>query len=153
METKIKALSSFILLVSILSSLSGVLAAPATVELKPGKYAVTITYEVQDQRPNESGSATRCIRQRDLDSPEKIFNDRIVATTQDECSVKNLKSAAGKISYDAECSNRTVHVQGNVSDTGFAVMRTVRPKASEGVSLKFTVTGRRTGDCEMTGKR
>lgn len=153
MKTKIRAVLNLILLATALLSVSEALAGAAMVELKPGKFAVTITYAVQDKRQNESRSATRCIRQRDLDSPEKIFNDRIVATTEGECSVKDLKSAAGKISYDAECSNRTVHVEGNVSETGFAVVRTVRPRASQGVSLKFTVTGRRTGDCVVGGER
>jgi len=124
------------------------LAAAATVDLKPGKYALTITYEVQDQRQSESQSAARCITAKDLDNPERIFNDRIAATPKEEtCLVKDLKNSGGKISYDAECSNRTVHVEGNVSATGFAVVRTVKPKASEGVSLKFTVRGTRTGDC------
>ncbi|MHB8411751.1 MAG: DUF3617 domain-containing protein [Candidatus Acidiferrales bacterium] len=138
-----------------LASLFGALAAAARLDLKPGKYALTITYEVQDQRQNESRSATRCITPRDLSNPEKIFNDRIAAAPKKEeaCAVKDLSSAGGKISYDAECSNRTVHVEGNLSGTGFSVVRTVKPKASQGVSLKFTVRGRRMGDCPMAGGR
>lgn len=133
-------------------------AAAANVDLKPGKYALTITYEVQDQRQNESRSGTRCITARDLDDPEKIFNDQMVATPKEEqaCSVKGLKSTGGKISYDAECPNRRVHVEGDLSGTEFSVVRTVKPKASEEVSLKFTVRGRRTGDCvtpDNTGER
>lgn len=130
-------------------------ATNVDLELKPGKYALTVTYEVQDQRQNESRSATRCIRPRDLDNPEKIFNDQVAAMPQekDVCSVKDLKNAGGKISYDADCANRTVYVEGNVSAGGFSVVRTVTPKASEAVSLKFTVSGRRTGDCLPMGKR
>ena len=129
----------------------GALAAAANVELRPGKYTVTVTYEVQDQRQNQSRTSTRCVTQQDLGHPEKIFNDRTGAAPkqEDTCSVKNFKSEGGKISYDAECANRTVHVEGNVSGTGFSVVRTVTPKASAGVSLKFTVRGTRTGDCLM----
>lgn len=129
--------------------LCGGVAAAANVDLKPGKYALTITYEVQNQRQNESRSGTRCITPRDLDNPERIFSDQVTVRPKQEesCSVKQLMNTDGKISYDAECSNRTVHVEGNVSATGFSVVRTVKPKASQGVSLKFTVRGTRTGDC------
>ena len=131
------------------ATLFGGLAAAANVNLKPGKYALTITYEVQNQRQNESRSGTRCITMGDLDNPERIFSDRVAAQPKEEvsCSVKQLRNIGGKISYDAECSNRTVHVEGNVSATGFSVVRTVKPKTSQGVSLKFTVRGTRTGDC------
>src|SRR6185437_9751202 len=135
--------------VIVVAVLCGGVAAAANADLKPGKYALTITYEVQNQRQNESRSGTRCITLRDLDNPEKIFNDRVTAQPKQEesCSVKQLRSIGGKISYDAECSNRIVHVEGNLSGTEFSVVRTVKPKASQGVSLKFTVRGRRTGDC------
>ncbi|MGH9730355.1 MAG: DUF3617 domain-containing protein [Candidatus Acidiferrales bacterium] len=123
------------------------------VGLRTGKYAFTVTYEVQGERQNQSRTAMRCIRQGDLNDPENIFTDRIAAAAKQEesCSVHGLKSADGKISYDAECSNRTVHVEGNLSGTEFSVVRTVKPKASQGVSLKFTVRGRRTGDCVTPG--
>lgn len=145
-------------LVIVVAVLCGGVAEAANVDLKPGKYALTITYEVQDQRQNESRSGTRCITLRDLDNPEKIFSDRVTVRSKQEesCSVKQLRNIGGKISYDAECSNRTVHVEGNLSGTEFSVVRTVKPKASEGVSLKFTVRGRRTGDCVTavnTGER
>lgn len=145
-------------LVIAVAVLCGGVAAAANVDLKPGKYALTITYEVQDQRQSESRSRTRCITLRDLDNPENIFSDRVTVRSKQEesCSVKQLRSIGGKISYDADCSNRMVHVEGNLSDTEFSVVRTVKPKASQGVSLKFTVTGRRTGDCatpDNTGER
>jgi uncharacterized protein DUF3617 len=128
-------------------------ATAAGVDLKPGKYALTITYEVQNQRQNESRSATRCITPRDLDNPERIFSDRVAAQPKEEasCSVKQLRNVGGKVSYDAECSNRIVHVEGNLTDTEFSVVRTVKPKASQGVTLKFTVRGRRTGGCVAPG--
>jgi hypothetical protein len=128
-------------------------ATASNVDLKPGKYALTITYEVQNQRQNESRSGTRCITPHDLDNPERIFSDRVAAQPQEEesCSVKQLRNVGGKISYDAECPNRIVHVEGNLTDTEFSVVRTVKPKASQGVSLKFTVRGRRTGGCVTPG--
>ncbi|HEV2305673.1 MAG TPA: DUF3617 family protein [Candidatus Acidoferrales bacterium] len=137
------------LVVIALSGSFAALAAPANVDLKPGKYTVTITYEVQGQRQNQSRTSTRCITAKDLGNPEKIFNDQAVSTLKekDVCSVRDLKSTGGKISYDVDCLNRSVHVQGNVSATGFSALRTVTPKASRSVTLKFTVRGTRTGDC------
>lgn len=135
-----------------LAGLFGGVAA-ANVDLKPGKYALTVTYEVQNQRQNESRSGTRCITPHDLDNPEKIFSDWVTVRPKQEesCSVKQLRNIGGRISYDAECSNRTVHVEGNLSATEFSVVRTVKAKASQGVSLKFTVRGRRTGGCMTPG--
>ncbi|MGH9728949.1 MAG: DUF3617 domain-containing protein [Candidatus Acidiferrales bacterium] len=139
----------------VLAGLFSPLAAAGNVDLKPGKYALTITYEVQDLRQNQSRSGARCITPLDLENPESIFNDRVVAGAKDEesCSTRNLRNVGGKISYDAECSNRVVHVEGSLNHTEFSVVRTVKPKASHGVSLKFTLRGRRTGDCATMGER
>lgn len=128
-------------------------ASAGNVTLKPGRYEVTVTYEVQHERQNQSQTAIRCIRALDLESPERVFNDRTDAAPRAEeiCKVKDFKNAAGKVSYNADCSNRTVHVEGNVNETAFRVVRTVRPKASAGVSLKFTVSGKWLEDCDRTG--
>lgn len=125
-------------------------AAAANVELKPGKYAFTVTYEVQDQRQNESRTGTRCIAAADLDNPEKIFNDRLLARekSDESCTVSGLKSSGGRISYDADCQNRLVHVEGTIGNTGFSVVREVKPKASQGVWLKLTLMGKRISDCD-----
>lgn len=128
-------------------------ASAGRVDLKPGRYEVTVTYEVQQERQNQSRTAIRCIRPLDLESPERVFDDRTDSAPKVEeiCTVKNFKSVMGKVSYNAHCSNRTVHVEGNVNETGFSVVRTVRPKASTGISLKFTVSGRWVGDCDAAG--
>jgi len=123
------------------------------VDLRAGKYAFTVTYEVQGERQNQSRTAMRCIRQSDLSDPENIFTDRIASAAKQEeaCSVRGLKSSDGKISYDADCSNRSVHVEGELNAAGFSVVRTVTPKASAGVSLKFTVRAKWLGRCGTMG--
>ena len=125
------------------------LTAAANIDLKPGKYTLTITYQIQDQRQNESRTGTRCIAPADLGDPEKIFNDRMFAPGSPDtyCAVKNLKTGGGQISYDADCQDRVVHVEGTLSNTEFSVVREVKPKASPGVSLKLALRGKRTGDC------
>jgi hypothetical protein len=138
-----------------LLSVSSAIAAAPNLKLEPGKYVVTITYEVQDQRQNEPRTTTRCITRGDLNDPEAIFNDQTGTPSESisACSVRNLKSSNQRVSYDADCSNRTVHVHGSVSSDGFSVVRAVTPKGNSAVSLKFTVRGRRTGDCSSTAKR
>ena len=129
-------------------SLAGV-ALARDVDLRPGKYAFTVTYEVQGERQNESRTATRCIRQGDLSDPENVFTDQAAARTKQEgaCSVRNMKSADGKISYDADCANRSVHVEGTLGPAEFAVVRTVRPRGNQNAVLRLTIRATRTRDC------
>ena len=129
----------------------GIGGAPAApiVTLEPGRYTVTITYEVQNQRQNEPRIAIRCITAEDLGDPEMIFSGQAASpqTKGQECAVKKFRSTNRMLSYEAECPNRTVHVEGALSADGFSVVRSVTPKGNEKVQLKFAVRGRRTGDC------
>ena len=140
-------------LISVLA-LCPALAASTDVKLKPGRYAVTITYEVQDQRQNELRRGTRCITPGDLGHPERIFDDNLTSPhpARDSCSVRNWKAARGKISYEADCGNRKVRVQGAVSGTEFSVVRRVWLKEGREAALKLMVRGRWTGDCAGGGK-
>ncbi|HUJ32184.1 MAG TPA: DUF3617 family protein [Candidatus Acidoferrum sp.] len=137
------------LFATLLLGVSTSLATAATVDLKPGKYDFSVTYEIQGQEPGPPKTGPRCIVPDDLDNPEKVFNDRMAAgfTADESCTVKNFKNANGRISYDADCSNRIAHVEGTVAQTEFSVVRDVKPKSGRGVSLKLTVAGKRTGDC------
>lgn len=129
-----------------------VFARTSNLNLRPGMYVVTVTYEVQDQRESEPRTATRCISNRDLNEPESIFAAQTSGSADSErtCSVRNLKTANDRVSYDADCSNRSVHVNGNVNGDEFSVVRMVRPKGNQLVSLRFTVHGKRTGDCPIS---
>lgn len=132
-------------------ALAGMFSTPVAagkMNLQPGKYSVTITYEVQEQRQNEARITTRCITAEDLDDPERVFNDQ---GNGKECAVRNLTSGGGRISYEAECANRTVHVEGDLSGRSFSVVRTVTPRGNQGVRLKAAERGRRTGDCYTHG--
>lgn len=128
-------------------------AAARSVGLKPGRYEVTVSYEVQHERQNQSQTTARCIRPQDLGNPEEIFNDRSgPARKQEEiCTVKDFKAVAGRISYNADCSNRTVHVEGTVDESGFSVVRTSTPRVAQAVPVKLVIRGRRTGNCVLGG--
>lgn len=135
--------------IATLAALFTTLAGAASVDLKPGKYALTITYEVQDQRQTETRTMVRCITQSDLQNPEMIFTDQAFTENKEQnvCLVKDLRKAGGQVSYDADCLTRGVHVEGNVRGSSFSVTRTVKLKTGEGIPLKFIIWGRRTGDC------
>ncbi|HLW54760.1 MAG TPA: DUF3617 family protein [Candidatus Angelobacter sp.] len=124
-------------------------AAAAAIGLQPGEFLFTITYQIQGAGKGTSSTNSRCIAAADLDNPEKVFNDRVFADfkADESCTVRDFKSSGGKISYDADCSNRVAHVEGRLTSTEFWVIRDVTPKASRGVSLKLTLTGKRTGEC------
>lgn len=138
-------------LITFAAGTSGLLGIPGgpILELKPGRYTVTITYEVQNQRQNEPRIAMRCITAEDLGDPEMVFSAQAAPPQRkgEECSVKKFRSSNQVLSYEAECPNRTVHVEGTLNADGFSVVRSVTPKGNETVLLKFAVRGRRTGDC------
>ncbi len=146
--TSSRGLLAAVVASGLLATVSTLAAAPS-LKLEPGRYVVTVTYEVQDQRQNEPRTTTRCITRLDLNDPEKIFNDQTSSPAQngEACSVKSLKTVNRTVSYEADCANRTVQVKGMLGSDGFSVVRTVMPKGNQGVSLKFTVRGERTGDC------
>jgi Protein of unknown function (DUF3617) len=136
----------------------GLLAASTStvkVALEPGEYDFTVTYEIEGEQTARPKTAPRCIRADQLGSPEAIFSDSAFDKRQasEPCKVKNLKERGQDISYDAECSNRLVHVEGQVRGTEFSVVRSVRPKTTRGVSLKFTLQGRRTGECRLVHRK
>lgn len=135
-------------------SLLAVTTTNARVDLEPGEYDFTVAYEIQGERPARPKTAARCITPDELNSPEEIFNDSAFGKPKanETCKVKNLKESGESISYDADCSNRLVHVEGTVKRTEFSVVRNVRPKTTRGVSLRFKLRGRRTGGCRPEDK-
>jgi hypothetical protein len=128
---------------------------PVKVNLEAGEYEFVITYEIQGEPSTRSKIAERCITPLALNSPEEVFSDNVLnqGKASEPCKVRNLKESGENISYDAECSNRIVRVQGTLRGTEFSVVRDVRPKTTHGVSLKFKLQGRRTGDCSLERKK
>ncbi len=128
-------------------------AVASNLDLRPGEYSFTITYEIGGKAPNSSHTVPRCIAPSDLDSPEKIFNDRVSDRFRPDpsCVIKNLKLAGGRISYDAVCANRLTHVEGTINSTEFRATRDVKPKTGPGVLFRLELTGKRTGGCTAKG--
>ena len=153
-HTRLIFMATLFSLLVVTPGLAGATKAAAKVDLKPGEYDFTVTYEIQGEQSARSKTVARCITSDELNSPEEIFSDSapVNGKATEPCKVKNLKDTGEKISYDADCSNRLVHVQGTVKQTEFLVVRNVKPKASSGVSLKLMLRGRRTGSCRIEDK-
>jgi len=127
-----------------------VLAAPETIRLKPGRYAVSQQMSVNGKAEPESRPDSRCITPTDLQNPEAIFNAASLGEFRADatCVVRGLKADGSKVSYDADCSNRTVHVDATLlSDGEFTAVRSVTAKSARGVSMIYKLGGKRTGEC------
>ncbi len=122
-------------------------------KLRPGEYELVVTYEIQGEPSSRPTITRQCITPDELDSPEEVFSESAPNERKagEPCKVKNLRESGPNISYDAECPNRLVRVQGIVRRNEFSVVRNVRSKTTHGVSLKFTLQGRRTGGCPPDG--
>jgi hypothetical protein len=127
-----------------------VLASPESIHLKPGRYAVSQQMKVNGQAEPESRPDSRCITASDLQNPEAVFNAASLGEFRADatCVVRSLKADGSKVSYDADCSNRIVHVDATlVSEGEFSAVRSVTAKSARGVSMVYKLGGKRTGDC------
>jgi hypothetical protein len=126
------------------------LAAPTDVPLKPGKYAITYTMEMNGQSMGQPAKAgPRCLNSSDMSDPENVFSQNAYngMGRNPQCKIANLSSGGGKISYDLECPQSTDHVEATVSGESFTVTRSAKGKTSRGVSVATKVDGHRVGDC------
>jgi hypothetical protein len=127
--------------------------ASGAVALKPGRYSVT-TVMSMNGRNYPPNTQSRCITNKDLQDPRRIFNERFMANFEPDpnCTERNLKTDGSKISYDEDCptpavSAHTVHVEGTVSESGYSAVRSVKPKSPRALPFVYTISAKRTGDC------
>lgn len=121
----------------------------SAMELKPGKYQVKTRTALAGHDQGEDRGKTLCITSTDLEDPERIFNERFFLTHKADptCTTKNLQNEHGKLSYDEDCDDRLIHVDATLFEGEYAAVRTVNPK-SGAISVTFTMTGKRVGDCK-----
>jgi len=127
-----------------------VIAAPESIRLKPGRYEVLQQMMVNGKAEPESRPDSRCITTTDLQNPEAVFNAASLGEFRADatCVVRGLKADGSKVSYDADCSNRTVHVDATLlSDGEFTAVRSVTAKSARAVSMVYKLGGKRTGEC------
>jgi Protein of unknown function (DUF3617) len=126
------------------------LAAATDVPLKPGKYAITYSMEMNGQSMGEASKAgPRCLNSADMSDPENVFSQNAYngMGRNPQCKVTNVSSGSGKISYDLECPRSTDHVEAVVSGDSFKVTRSAKGKSARSVSVVTKVDGKRVGEC------
>lgn len=127
-------------------------AADPTVNLQPGKYEIATTVEMTMNGVSKaypSKTAIRCLTSAQLADPEHVFNERVGANYHPDpsCTQHSLKSSSTSVSYDEDCSNRTVHVDAALSSTSYSAVRKVLPKDPRAPHMTYKVSGKRTGEC------
>ena len=126
------------------------LAAATDVPLKPGKYAITYSMEMNGQSMGEAAKAgPRCLNASDMSDPENVFSQNAYngMGRNPQCKVTNVSSGGGKITYDLECPRSTDHVEAVVSGDSFKVTRSAKGKTARAVSVVTKVDGKRVGEC------
>lgn len=119
------------------------MAAADSLPLKPGEYRIVTEMTIRGAT-GEPVTETRCITAGQASNPEAIFNIRPMAGF---CKLGNVAIVAGKISYDADCPNTLVKVEGTVSADAYSVVRTHKPKV-KGVEAASKFQGKRVGACQ-----
>jgi hypothetical protein len=125
-------------------------AAPTDVPLKPGKYAITYSMEMNGQSMGAPAKAgPRCLNSSDMSDPENVFSQNAYngMGRNPQCKITNLSNGGGKITYDLECPRSTDHVEAIVSGESFTVTRSAKGKTSRAMSMVTKVEGKRVGDC------
>jgi Protein of unknown function (DUF3617) len=137
-----------VLLCSILGSAQLLLAKP--LNLAPGRYNFTVTYELNGHPSGGANKQTRCLTPADIRNPERVFNDRLLATFKDTaaCTVRNFKTTGSAIAYDANCGVRTAHVEGTVHAADFSIVREIQSKSAPMEPLTVRIAAKRVGQCK-----
>ncbi|SLM49424.1 conserved exported protein of unknown function [Nitrospira japonica] len=111
--------------------------------LLPGYYEVAVSGGPSSEMRN------RCVTAEHLADPDSVLNYAFAKKYRPVpgFTVSNLSVQGGKITYDVETPNSTVHVDGMVSATQFAVKRHAKSKKSGTEIPIMTLDGKRTRDC------
>lgn len=116
-------------------------------EMKPGLWELTTTMKMQGmQMPG--GKFTHCYTAKDIAAGKQYQGDEA-----SKCSIANMKSAGGNLSYDIACdaegTKMTGSVKGSVSPTAYTFEQKMRMTPDQGMGeMLSTIKGRRLGDCK-----
>jgi len=116
-------------------------------EMKPGLWEIATTMKMQGM-DMPGGKFTHCYTAKDLASGKQYQGDEA-----SKCSISNMKSAGGSISYDMSCAieggKMTGSVKGKMSATAYEFDQKMRMTPDQGMGeMHSIVKGRRLGDCK-----
>lgn len=116
-------------------------------EMQPGLWEITTTMTMQGmQMPG--GTFKHCYTAKDI-AAGKQYN----ADDKSKCTIANLKTGGGKVSYDMACTieggKMNASVKGTLSGTAYAFDQKMRMTPDHGMGeMNSTIQGRRIGDCK-----
>lgn len=114
-------------------------------EMKPGLWEITTTMKMQGmQMPGQK--FTHCYTAQDVASGKQYSGDQ-------KCTISNLKTAGGNVSYDMACTTdggkMSGSVKGSMSPAAYTFDQKIRITPDQGMGeMHQTMTGRRLGDCK-----
>lgn len=116
-------------------------------EMSPGLWELTTEMKMQGMNM-PANKFTHCYTAKDIASGKQYGMDE-----KSKCTISNMKSAGGNISYDMTCaadgSKMSGSVKGTMSATAFAFEQKLRMTPDQGMGeMHSFVKGRRLGDCK-----
>lgn len=116
-------------------------------EMKPGLWEIATTMKMQGmQMPG--GKFSHCYTAKDIAGGKQYSAD-----PSGKCTISNMKSGGGKISYDIACTmeggKMNGSVKGTMSATEYAFDQKMRMTPDQGMGeMHSVIKGRRLGDCK-----
>jgi hypothetical protein len=128
-------------------ALAVITGAALAQEMKPGLWEIVTTMQMQGmQMPG--GKFNHCYTAKDLAAGKQYSGDEA-----GKCTIANLKTTGGSVSYDLACAaeggKMTGSVKGTVAPTAYTFEQKLRMTPDQGMGdMLSTIKGRRLGDCK-----
>lgn len=128
-------------------ALSGIALVANAQEMKPGLWEIATTMKMQGMEM-PGGKFSHCYTAKDISAGKQYSPD-----DTSKCSIANMKSSGGNISYDMSCAieggKMTGSVKGTLSPTTYTFEQKMRMTPDQGMGeMHSTIKGRRLGDCK-----
>jgi hypothetical protein len=129
----------------VLAFLSSLTLAQQT--MQPGRWEMTTAMKMQGM-DLPGNKLTHCYTAKDLDAGKQYQPD-----AASKCTIANLKTAGGNISYDISCAieggKMTGTVKGTMAPATFSFDQKMRMTPDQGMGeMHSIIKGRRIGDCK-----
>jgi hypothetical protein len=123
------------------------LALPATAQMLPGQWSLTMSMEANG-RKQAFPAVVECIAQSDIDDPV-----RTLPRPQGKCTLANVQRFDGRAIYDVACLNGTLQSQGRANivferERYYGeVSMAMTDKGAPAQMVLISVVARRAGEC------
>ncbi len=125
----------------------GSLAAPASaLNLKPGKWQITVEMQMSGVRIPPA-TTTQCITREEAESPDGALPHSLGNGKDDDCKLSDVKMEGDSVAFRLTCPKKQVTAEGTFHYAGDAYDGTMRINMPSGeLTQKFA--GKHVGECE-----